>query len=64
MDVPEDGPERVTVTPAIGAPPDKTVPVIDQVNSPLLPHPDNDSNRLIIENRIKNVPERLIRFAL
>jgi hypothetical protein len=58
-----DGPVRVTVTPASGVPPDKTTPVTDQVNSPLLLHPDSTSDRTIIDDRIKNVQERLIRFV-
>jgi hypothetical protein len=53
----------VTVTPASGTPPDNTTPVTDQVNSPLLPHPDSTSDRTIIDNRIKDVQERLIRFV-
>jgi hypothetical protein len=54
----------VTVTPASGTPPDKTTPVTDQVNAPpLLLHPDSTSDRTIIDNRIKNVQERLIRFV-
>jgi hypothetical protein len=37
--------------------------VTDQVNSPLLPHPDNVSIRTIIDIIIENAPERLIRFV-